>query len=109
LGARLALRVSEEEKELWVVAAGGERRLSEWVRERLNASLTERGGEVLATTRADEPSRANGPSVASPASNEGGNFPRSVSAGFGMRKAGKCVDPQHGRAGWKCKGCGEMF
>ena len=34
---RVALRVSLVEKELWVEAAGGSRRLSDWIRDRLNA------------------------------------------------------------------------
>jgi len=44
LGAVLHLRLSTHEKELWVEAAGGPRRLSEWVRDRCNAGLGE--GEV---------------------------------------------------------------
>ena len=39
----LHLRLSTHEKVLWVEAAGGSRRLSQWVRERCNAAVTERG------------------------------------------------------------------
>jgi len=37
----LHLRLSTHEKVLWVEAAGGSRRLSQWVRERCNAAVNE--------------------------------------------------------------------
>ena len=37
----LHLRLSTHEKVLWVEAAGGSRRLSQWVRERCNAAVSE--------------------------------------------------------------------
>ena len=40
----LHLRLSTHEKVLWVEAAGGSRRLSQWVRERCNAAVSEAEG-----------------------------------------------------------------
>lgn len=44
LDVTIKLRLDVETKELWVEAAGGERQLSEWIRVRCNAALTETGG-----------------------------------------------------------------
>lgn len=40
LDSVVRLRLSTEEKELWVDAAGGSRKLSQWIRDRLNAAVT---------------------------------------------------------------------
>lgn len=97
LGARLALRVSEEEKELWVEAAGGSQRLSEWVRGRLNASLTERdqsregsNGTLDSAVAAVPQGGGSTESLSSPAF----SAPRSVSDGFGMRNKDVTPDPK---------------
>ena len=42
LDVTIRLRLDAATKELWVAAAGGERKLSEWIRGRCNAALTER-------------------------------------------------------------------
>ena len=108
MDGRLALRVSLREKELWVSAAGGERRLSDWVRDRLNAAVTERGYEGQQKTPDVSASPVEvGASAAHPSSL------RSVAAVFDSVPVsvvkGRCGHPNHGRLGWKCPGCREMF
>lgn len=39
----ISLRVSDDERALWVEAAGGQQKLSAWIRSAANGALTERG------------------------------------------------------------------
>lgn len=55
--AMVTLRVEDAEKALWVEAAGGSRKLSEWLRSLASAALTESNGE---SARQSGPVRASG-------------------------------------------------
>jgi len=86
---RVALRVSLVEKELWVQAAGGSRRLSDWIRERLNSAVTERDSAEVGDAPAE-------PVVVAPLP------PRSVTAET-------CPAKDNHTAGQKCLRCQTTF
>lgn len=111
-GVMVRVRVTAGQRELWLQAAGGKRRLSEWIRERCDAALTERDGTGSSVERvsaegrdADDVREAAG-SIPAPLEPS-----RSVSAVSFARPGAKvkCEDPEHGRKGWKCRTCREMF
>lgn len=77
----VSIRISDEEKELWVTEAGGGRNLSKWIRSRVNAGLGGRGVvEVVREARPAPPvsrsaGRVSGPKPAA------ATAPRSPSPG----------------------------
>ena len=77
--ASVTLRVSDGEKELWVFAAGGSRRLSAWLRECAAARLA---GEGVAVNPDGVASVRSVPPVSRPVSIERVTPPSSVSRGF---------------------------
>lgn len=92
----VTLRVSAEEKAAWIEKAGGSRKLSAWMRERLN-----RAAEVLPSVEVvrlpREVLEQVGVSIAP------------VSPSAAERRGGQCPSFGHGIPGKQCGLCGEQF
>lgn len=97
---RVALRVSLVEKELWVRAAGGSRRLSDWIRDRLNAAVT---GEVdVGDRRLGGDGQSLGVESTVVAANVAGELPSPVTAAT-------CPAKENHHPGRKCLKCQTTF